>query len=234
MELVAAAGQAGPMRIVVRPVRGFRADRHGRPTPGVRARRACSLGRPSQHVSVALAAVLVAGACVGVPQRGRPAPPTSLALRADHVGVILSSVLDELNSRAEVVLEDGTRFTLEYVNGATSSDPDTATVRLTIANFPGFETGTLLLVGHEPDGQGWYAFAYPHDWICEGLYRLGGDGIYDEGQRLHFSNGLVLPKVPGFTLGPPGYPTPFWLNSGDHLCIDASGAAVRAYIDIGE
>jgi hypothetical protein len=95
----------------------------------------------------------------------------------------------------------------------------------------------LLLAGHDPDGSAWYAAA--QQWPDDRRYgetcpfEIRGTGVYDEGSLLHFSTGLVLPKVRNFKLVP-DYDNleEFPLRGADAICIDRSGTASLAFITL--
>jgi hypothetical protein len=93
---------------------------------------------------------------------------------------------------------------------------------------------TLLLVGHRADGLTWYAAANERqgDAVCP--FEIAGEAVFDEGDRLWFGSGLVLPKADGFEVLPewavkdPYMGEPFPLGGADQICIDRSGSALSA------
>jgi hypothetical protein len=93
---------------------------------------------------------------------------------------------------------------------------------------PGPVTGrsVLLLVGHDPDATVWYAAAYEGWEKCP--FVVEGAAVYDKGDVVHSSTGLVLPKSRDFDAPDDVYPRAgvFPLRASDRLCLDRTGTAV--------
>ena len=186
--------------------------------------------------TVLLGAVVVVTGCD--PNRSAAAAsPTDLILKPEIIGVIVSFEADG---------HGGTFYTLdtgEVVDlGYRAEDGTTATPRVSESTVsfennrpsPGEKvTGpsVLILAGHRPDGKFWYAAA-PEGRSGSGCggYAIRGAGIYDEGSVLHFSTGLVVAKVSGFTprrgSSVVRAEDAFPLNKWDTLCLDAQGIAI--------
>ena len=94
------------------------------------------------------------------------------------------------------------------------------------------EAGVLLLGGQRDDGSWWYQLAgYANDDPSddEGCWPIGG-GSFDDGRSIRLSNGLRLPKAPGFEASMGGIvvaaSAAFPGREGDWICVDIEGRAV--------
>lgn len=181
-------------------------------------------------VGLLVAAMVVLGGCV------RPAAPspTYIILRPEIVGVIVS---------LERGPHGGTAFTLDSGDvveiGYRAKDGTTATPRLSNTDIwlendrpsPGESVvgaSTLIVAGHDAAGKLWYIAAPgypPGTGPCSGGYAVQAPGIYDEGFQVHLTTGPVLRKTQQFYDWLESGDNPFPLNSGDALCLDATGAA---------
>jgi hypothetical protein len=87
--------------------------------------------------------------------------------------------------------------------------------------------GGLLYYGRDRNGQEWVAGAYRSTFADSGEcpYRLQGTG-YDEGPILHFSNGLVIAKAPGFKVAHDWVDNPGLFRDRDTICVNARGEAL--------
>jgi hypothetical protein len=90
-----------------------------------------------------------------------------------------------------------------------------------------FTDGPLVYIGHDAEGP-WYAVARSLAPHCP--YELHG-GAYDDGQVIHFSTGLVVPKARSFDFEhesdrDDGFP----LRDADTLCVNRKGEAILARI----
>jgi hypothetical protein len=184
-------------------------------------------------VLMLIVATLLAAGCGGRPDA---APATKTVRQPVIVGVVRSWGLYG-NSEGRYTLDTGDVVDLN-VNGGPDL-PETPVLSETHIYFPdGGESygepigrrSVLLLVGHDPDGTVWYAAANQRDdEKCP--FEIRGAGVYDEGDVLHFSTGLVLPKASRFALFIDYHDIDeFPLRSADTICIDRSGTAVSARI----
>lgn len=170
------------------------------------------------RLCMGLLTIVLASAC-----RGPEPPRPTEDLRPSVVGVIASEDV------AEPFLLEG---------GASFDPPDGAAVR-PLQNWPGssvlepdeFVKGLLLLGGQGEDGGWWYEIAGVGGANEDGCWPIYG-GAFDEGDSVHFTSGLRVPKLPTFVIrtnGPDddrGFPA----HQDDSVCLDARGNAV--YLDL--
>ncbi len=179
----------------------------------------------------ALAAVtLLVGACS---DRENAAPPTDVERRAEIIGVVTDVGSGEPYTLHRFTLDTGDVVDLNVFDN--QGAPRTPRLSETNVNLPleGDVPGKsyLLLVGQDPDGTTWYAAAREVGNDCP--FAMEGAGVYDEGDALHFSSGLLLPKSPDFHTNMDYREDDFEifpLRRADSLCVDRSGTALSAAI----
>ena len=181
--------------------------------------------------------VLLAVVLSGCEGRAAPEPPTDLVRRPEIIGVVTSWDWWQTHE-GSYTLDTG-----EVVELNVNESPDLpATPRLSETDiyFPyGGESygepigslSVLLLVGHDPDGTTWYAAAHERNPLEDCPFEIEGAGVYDEGDALHFSTGLLLPKSSDFSIAN-WYDErdPFPLRRGDRICLDRAGTALSATV----
>lgn len=165
-------------------------------------------------------AAMVVAACGD----GRDDPPPS-PTRSFEPAVI--SLIDTVESDAtthRAVLVDGTTLTLDF--------DDPSSTRLT-NGFGQIVPGDLVLAGPGDPPTWWTALSTKHSVhpsgapgsaeVPDGLCWYITGGAYDEGDAIHFSSGLRLPKAAAFRVVPTWIPDPFPARISDYLCVDQAG-----------
>ena len=169
--------------------------------------------------------VVVAAGC----SRGQSGPVPTEDLRPSVIGVI-----EHPAASLPVALRGGATFA-----------PPSGAVVTRLHNWPsstadeadglyepvGLEEGVLLFGGRRADASWWYQLAYP-GFGGDCAYVIHG-GSFDDGDGVHFSSGVRLPKAPGFNVrgqgsGPiqtftddMGFPG----HMDDSICLDEQGRA---------
>lgn len=189
-----------------------------------------------------IAVAMLAAACG--PARSDPAPPTDVVRSPESIGVITRwDYWDGVAGRytldtGEVVeLNIGGLKDRPLAQRLSATDIYYSTRYVGPGEPVGDDLSVLLLAGTDPDGSKWYAAA--QEKSSEGLwgmpcpFEIRGLGVYDEGDVLHFSTGLVLPKAHDFELVfDYERMEEFPLRGADPICIDRSGTALWAGITL--
>lgn len=156
--------------------------------------------------TAAIAAVLLAasaGACGDLPD----APSPTSILEPTGLGII--AAWDEGGCGERVyTLVDGTELRITHGDQVCDGEARPGTTVLETSGIdvgsglPGsVEDGDLVLFASDDQGVEWYAVgnSNPEDPACR--YALRGTA-FDEGRRLHFVSGLVLPKASDYGVEP--------------------------------
>lgn len=133
-------------------------------------------------------------------------------------------------TRPPITLEGGRQFPPQPGVSAQRLDNwgDTYTPESPYAGF-------LLLGGQRADGSWWYQVAGyegPESPAEDGCWPIGG-GSFDEGTSVRLSDGLRLPKAPGFYIHS-------WVDlsaseafpgrEDDYICVDLEGRATYLFV----
>ena len=154
--------------------------------------------------------------------RGDPPPSPTSAFEPAVISLIDTVENDATSHR--VVLVDGTTLTLDFY------DPSSAR----LMNGSGqVVPGDLVLAGPGDPPTWWTALSLKYGLVPSGApssaefpdrgcWSMHG-GAFDDGDAIHFSNGLRLPKAENFQVAMTYVPNPFPARSSDSFCVDRDG-----------
>ena len=154
--------------------------------------------------------------------RGDPPPSPTSAFEPAVISLIDTVENDATSHR--VVLVDGTTLTLDFY------DPSSAR----LMNGSGqVVPGDLVLAGLGDPPTWWTALSLKYGLVPSGApssaefpdrgcWSMHG-GAFEDGDAIHFSNGLRLPKAKNFQVAMTYVPNPFPARSSDSFCVDRDG-----------
>jgi hypothetical protein len=169
-----------------------------------------------------LSSMTVAALLVSCGGRAKPPASPTETLEPVVVGLIASAMPDGIGAvTGSVTLDDGSTLALGLQQ-----------VRLT-PPFGQLKPGDLMLAGPGSSPAWWIdldskirvvpsgrpaASPVPDGacWLMEG-------GAFDVGDAIHFANGLLLKKAPGFRIVYDWIPDPFPTRDGDRFCVNRDG-----------
>ena len=168
-------------------------------------------------VLVGTAAIMIAACGDG---RGDPPPSPTSAFEPEVISLI--GVVEHDATGRRVTLVDRTALTLD--------DPSSA--RLTNGSGQ-IVPGDLVLAGSGDPPTWWTALSLKYgivpsgapasaEFPDRGCWSMHG-GAFDEGDAIHFSNGLRLPKAKDFQVAMTYVPNPFPARASDSFCVDRNG-----------
>jgi hypothetical protein len=179
-------------------------------------------GRGTAAVVSVITVVLLAG-CGGLGGRGKPPPSPTETLEPIVVGLIAAAKPDYTNSSTgSVTLDDGSTIVLRNL----------ASIQIP-TNLGPLEPGDLVLAG-PGSPPAWWANLAPKvrgvpsagprsSAVPGGACWLLTSGAFDGGHTIHFANGLLLKKAPGFRVVYDWIPDPFPTRDGDQFCVGRDG-----------
>jgi hypothetical protein len=165
-------------------------------------------------VTVILGSVIASAACGG----GRDTPPPSPTTSFEPVIVSLVAAVDRDATIQEATLSDGSRLRLDETNGRLlNGDWEVVPGDLLLADSGTAPTWWAALptknVVHPSGAAASASVPDGRCWLIRG-------GAYDEGDAIHFSSGLRLPKAAEFKVAFDWIKDPFPARGSDSFCVD--------------
>jgi len=179
------------------------------------------MSRSPMWLAVLIGSAALSNAACG---DGRGDPPPSPTIAFEPAVISLIDTVENDASGHRVVLVDGTTLTLDVY--------DPSSTRL--MNGTGqVVSGDLVLAGPGDPPTWWTALPTKYsvhpsgapgsaevpDGLCWSIH----GGAYDEGDAIHFSSGLRLPKATNFQVAMTYIPNPFPARISDSFCVDRDG-----------
>lgn len=175
--------------------------------------------RPGRWVAVLLGCAALTIAACG-PSRSDP-PPSPTSAFEPEVASLVATVDDDATEGRVVVLENGTALNLNDERARLWN------------SFGEVIPGALMLAGSGRSPTWWIVLAtknrvHPSGapsaaQVPDGLCWYLSGGAYDDGDTIHFSNGLRLPKPASFLVVPTWVEDPFPARASDYFCVDRQG-----------
>ena len=164
----------------------------------------------------ALIAIVVASMLVGCDSGRGPMPPRPTRSLEPTV-ISLVTKVDQDGSPVVVTLASGERLDFEGIGGERE-----------VYRRGNLEPGDLFLAGSGNPAE-WYALLSPTSTIRTGsskpdptCWAING-GAFEDGDFIHFSNGLRLPKAAGFSVVDDYIEDPFPARGSDEFCVNQEG-----------
>jgi hypothetical protein len=159
-----------------------------------------------------VAALTLLAACSG---RGNEPPRPTRALQPTIVDLVTD--VDTASTPFVVSLASGQRITMSSLGGSAA-----------VSSRGNLERGFLWLSDAVAE-PAWYAWAPPNGTIWPGQRKLDPEcwelkgGAFDQGDAVHFSNGLRLPKAVDFRIAQANIKDPWPARSDDVFCVTRQG-----------